>query len=290
MTTTTRTRSVQGASTWALASVEGRRLVTHPAFLAGVALAVVSLIVNRVEGSDLPIGYDEVRFGAFFLAIGTLIAVNLNALRSRRHGADELYDAEPVPARLRTSAHLLSVLWAMAATVVLVIATFVTLAASDGFQVPFVDGIRVRTPTLAELALGPLVVGLFGVVGVLLARWLPSVAVALLALVAAVPYLFFEAWTPLAGPRGWFTPLWNAAQEVGGVSAAGGSWYPIVADFAVAALAWHELYLIGLIVVVSVLAIARHGWTRSLTVGAVLGSGAIVLGAVMQVAAATPWP
>lgn len=289
MTASASTRSVQVPSTWALARVEGRRLVTHPAVLAGVAFGLLFLIINRVAESDLPVGFELLRIAPLFLAVGTFIGANLNALRGRRHGTGELYEAEPLPARQRTAAHLISVLWAVAFAAVLGAIILFTLAVSDGLQVRFVDDIRTRTPTLVELALGPLVVGLFGVVGVLLARWVPSVVVPLLALVAALPYLMVESWTVAEGPSGWFTPLWSSARQLDWVQATDGDGYSIVADFAVAALAWHLLFLIGLIVVASVLALARHGWTRQLTVGAVIGVGAAVLGAVMQVVAATPW-
>ena len=286
MTASTGTRSVHTASIWALARVEGRQLVRHPAVLAGVAFGLLVLIVNRVE-SDLPDGYDLLRMVPVFLAVGTFIGANLNALRTRRHGTGELYEAARLPARQRTAGHILSVLWAVALAAVLGAIVLVTLALSNGLQVSFVDDVRTRVPNLVEFALGPLVVGLFGVVGVLLARWVPSVVVPLMAIVGALPYVMAEAWM-VAGPGGWYAPLWSNARIVYWVWLGNGG-YPIVRDFAVAALAWHLLFLAGLIVVASVLALARKGWTRRLTIGAVAGIGAAVLGATMQVAASTPW-
>jgi uncharacterized membrane protein len=119
------------------------------------------------------------------------------------------------------------------------------------------------------MALGPIVVGLFGVVGIMVARWVPSVVVPVLAVVAALPYLTFESWTLVSGT--------------------GGSGYSPVVDFAVAALAWHLLFLAGLIAIASVVALAKHGWTRRLLVAGALGIVVSAVGAVMQIAAATPW-
>lgn len=284
------TRPKPMSSVWALSRVEGRRLVTHPAVLAGVAFSLLLLIVVGVIESGSPGGFDLVRILPLSVAVGTFIAANLGALRNRRHGIGDLYEAEPVTARQRTFAHLLSVIWAVAATGALVAVAVVTLVAVDGGQVAFNDGLRPRIPTLVEMALGPITVGLFGVVGIMVARWVPSVAVALMAAVAALPYMQFESWSVVEGPDGWYTPLWSAAREVDWVQSTPGNGYPVIAGFAVVALAWHLLYLIGLIVIASALALAKYGWTRRILLAGAVGVGAVVLGAVMQVAAATPWP
>jgi hypothetical protein len=287
-----RTRPGTMSPVWALSRVEGRRLVIHPAFLVGVGFGVLLLIVNRVAESDIPIGFEMFRIIPIVVAVGTFIAANLGALRNRRHGTVELYQAEPLSARRRTAAHLLSVLWAVAATAVLAGVIFVTLAVSGGLDVGYADGIRHRTPTLIEMALGPIAVGLFGVVGIMVARWIPSVVVPMLAVVVALPYLTFESWTVAEGPTGWYAPMWSAAIERDfsyEVSGTGGSGYSPVADFAVAALAWHLVFLAGLIAIASVIALARHGWTRRLFAAGALGIGVSVVGAVMQIAAATPW-
>lgn len=289
-TSSTRTRPVQVSSMWALSRLEGRRLVTHPAVLTGLAFAVASMVNNRLAESHIPTGFEGVRLMPLFLAVGTFIGANLGALRDRRHGTVELYEAEPLSARQRTAAHLMSVLWAVAVGVALVVAVLISLAVSDGLLVGFIDGARYRAPTVVEMALGPIVVGLFGVLGIMMARWVPSVVVPLLAVVAALPYLVVEAWTVAEGPSGWYTPLWSATRESElWVDFGDSGGYSPVIDFAVAALAWHLLFLIGLIVIASVVALARHGWTRRLFLAGAVGVGVAVLGAVMQVAAATPW-
>ncbi len=214
-TVSTRTRSNVVSATWALSRLEGRRLVRHPAVLVGLAFGAALLINNRLAESNVPTGFEGLRMLAIPLAVGTFIAANLGALRNRRHGTAELYEAEPLSARHRTAAHLLSVLWAVAVAVLVAGLTLVTLSVSGGLDVGFVDGIRHRTPTIVEVALGPTVVGLFGVVGILMARWIPSVFIPLLAVVAAFPYLLIEAWTLAEGPSGWYTPLWSAAVEGG---------------------------------------------------------------------------
>jgi hypothetical protein len=275
---------------WALAQVEGRRLVKHPAVLTGAAFGLVFLTVTILLESDVPQGFEAFRFLPLFLAVGTFIAANLGALRNRRHGTVELYDAEPLSARRRTAAHLLSVLWVIAAAVGWAGVILISLVVTDGLVVGFTDGVRHRVPTVVELALGPIVVGLFGVVGIMVARWIPSVVVPLLAVVAAFPYLVVEAWTVAEGPSGWYIPLWSAARDgAGWIEVGGGNGYSPVLYFAIVALAWHLLYLIGLIVIASVLALAKHGWTRRLGAAAAVGVGTAALGAVMQVAASTPW-
>jgi hypothetical protein len=289
-TVSTRTRSNVVSATWALSRLEGRRLVRHPAVLVGLAFGAALLINNRLAESNVPTGFEGLRMLAIPLAVGTFIAANLGALRNRRHGTAELYEAEPLSARHRTAAHLLSVLWAVAVAVLVAGLTLVTLSVSGGLDVGFVDGIRHRTPTIVEVALGPTVVGLFGVVGILMARWIPSVFIPLLAVVAAFPYLLIEAWTLAEGPSGWYTPLWSAAVEGGSwFEVGGGNGYSPIHDFAVAALAWHLVFLIGLIAIGSVIALAKHGWTRRLFLAGGVGVGVAALGAVMQIAAATPW-
>ena len=288
-TSSTLTRSAEMTPTWALARVEGRRLVKHPAVLAAAAFGLVFLAIVVLAESEVPSGFEAFRFLPLFLAVGTFIAANLGALRNRRHGTVELYDAEPLSARRRTAAHLLSVLWIVAVAVGWAGVILVSLVVSDGLVVGFTDGVRHRVPTVIELALGPIVVGLFGVVGIMVARWIPSVVVPLLAVVAAFPYLVVEAWTVAEGPSGWYIPLWSAARHGRWIDVGGGNGYSTVVDFAIVALAWHLLYLIGLIAIASVLALARQGWTRRLGVAAVVGLGIAALGAVMQVAAATPW-
>lgn len=288
----TEARPKSTSAIWALSRVEGRRLVTHPAVLAGLGISLLFLFVNRVIEPDAPVGFEALRFDLLFLAVGTFIAANLGALRNRRHGTVELFEAEPLSARQRTVAHLLSVLWAVALAVALVVVVFVALAVSDGFAVGYTDGVRNRIPTVVEMALGPVAVGLFGAVGIMVARWVPSVVVPMFAVVATLPYMLFEGWTIVEGPSGWYTPLWSAARatdawwfEIGSEQG-----YSPVVGFAVAALAWHLLYLIGLIVIASAVALGKHGWTRRVLVGGAVGVSAVVLGAVMQIAASTPWP
>jgi hypothetical protein len=290
-TASTQTRSKPMSATWALSRREGRRLVTHPAVLVGLAFGAALMINNRLAESDVPAGFGGLRVIPITLAIGTFIAANLGALRNRRHGTSELYEAEPLPARQRTAAHLLSVLWAVAVAVGLSMVILVALAVSGGLDVGFVDGIRHRTPTIVELIAAPTVVGLFGVVGIMMARWIPSVVVPLLALVAALPYLVIEAWTVVEGPSGWYTPLWSAAREAEGrwIDVSAGNGYSPVVDFAIAALAWHLVFLVGVITIASVVALAKHGLTRRLLLAGGVGVGVAVLGAVMQISAATPW-
>lgn len=250
------------AATGALASVEGRRLLRHPIVLAGTALTVF-LLLEATWGQAPVLQRDAIATGAalFPLAAATLLAVNLAVLRSRRHGADELYTTLLTAPHQRTAAHLVSVAWPVALGVALVAADLVYVIALGA----------VGSPDPFELATGPAIVALAGAVGVLLARVAPSTAAAPLALVAfggvfvqtGVGYLS-------RSPTGWdwLQPWINLNAPA--------------AELAVRPAGWHLVYLGGLAAVAGVAALARHGLQAS-----TLGAGGLALavavgGAVAQ--------
>jgi hypothetical protein len=158
----------------ALAAVESRRLLRHPAVLAAAAFGAVLLwssgqhIVPVLSRSDtatqLPLAP---------LAAATLLATNLAALRAHRDGADDLYGATRLSVAWRTLAHLLSV--------PALVALAGALVAADLAWLAWVPG-RSGAPNPAELATGPALIALFGCLGVLLGRVRRSVTVAPLAL------------------------------------------------------------------------------------------------------------
>lgn len=158
-----------------IARVEARRLVRNPIFLFGVVFSAVVLV--SITWSRAPVLHQDDVFTAVALmplAAVTLLLANAACLRGRRHGTEELYDTGPVPRALLTAGQLLGVAGgATLVAVALVIADVAYLKAIGG----------VWWPSTFELATGPTLVALSGALGVALARWIPSIVVAPLALV-----------------------------------------------------------------------------------------------------------
>jgi hypothetical protein len=233
----------------ALALVEGWRLLRHPATLAGLAGTLVWLALDGRRFLPVLDRADVSTAAAILpLAGGVLLAANLSALRSRRHGTEELYGSAPASPATRTGAHLLGLAGVVGLAAALAAAKLAYLAAIGG----------VSTPSPAEAAVGPAVVALAGVTGILLARWAPSplvgpvalLALALLQLSASAyswsgrdpRYLWLRSWQELDVPR-----------EV--------TYRPA---------GWHLLYLAAFSALLAVLAVARHGRTPMRTGAAAL--------------------
>lgn len=248
---------------FALARLEGRRLVGHPIFLAGIALSVVFTLSLASAAS---VGGDYFALlGATLVPLGiaTLIVAHLAASRSRRSGTAELYAALAVPARARTLAHLLALVWPAAVAAAFVALAFAWFGAWDGLDVTR-EG-RVATPAAVDLAQGPLAVGALGALGIALARWIPHPPVAILAAVGFFfPQMMFTSWN-LQDRVGWFLPFVNPAQS----SRAPDSSWPCSADQqwpcileGFAPLHWHLVYVAALAVLLGAVALLRDGRRR----------------------------
>jgi hypothetical protein len=277
----------------ALTSSECRRLVRHPVFLAGVALSVLSFVTQpEVTGATAGKHFLSVSVGqAYFnlagwgvlpLAFATLLALNLAALRNRRDRTLDLYASLPSGSRVRTSALLLASTCAFAIALVLVVAAFRYLGAADGLVVAY-DG-RAMTPSVYELFQGPIVVLLFGVLGVALAAWLPRTGVAVLvAFVGLATEVVFVLWTGLQSSLHWLFPLANPAT----FGRAGVTFPPAnradsgLTGFDVSGAGWHLAYLAALGILFASLALLRHGSRRLL-----VGAGGLAL--AVAVAASLP--
>jgi hypothetical protein len=223
----------------ALALVEGWRLLRHPATLAGLAISVWWLAIDGRGLLPVLDRADVSTAGAVLpLAGGVFLAANLATLRSRRHGTEELYDAAPAAPATRTGAHLAGLAGVVALGVVLVAAKLGWLAANAG----------VNTPSLAEAAVGPAVVALAGVLGVLAARWAPSPVVGPVALLALIVLQFLRVdW--LTGHESlpgylWLRP-WHEQQ--------------LAREVSFRPAGWHLVYLAALTGLLVVVALARHG-------------------------------
>ena len=215
------------------------------------------------------------------LALATLVVANLAALRSRRSDTGELYGSLPAPERARTLAHLLSVVFASAVCCLAVVAGFLVYETQGGLQVTRAG--ETAVPSLAELAQGPVVVALLGAVGVALARWLPYLPVAPL---AGIAILWIEIpWWNLQSGYVWFAPVVNPAR-----TGPHSSWpcdydqdWPCVLErLASGEMAWHLLYLAGLIVTACALALARERPRKRAALAAAGGISVAVVAGILQ--------
>ncbi|MDP9342761.1 MAG: hypothetical protein M3Q23_11860 [Actinomycetota bacterium] len=90
-----------------LARVEGRRLLRHPVFLAGIGLSVVmvlSVVVVLIGGNDSVRSTHSVveplwpaGFPIGPLAVFGFVATNLAAMRDRLSGTEELFGSTALP-------------------------------------------------------------------------------------------------------------------------------------------------------------------------------------------------
>ena len=232
------------ASLSPLAAVEARRLLTHPILLMGAALSAFAIAFSVQREGQLQ-SFLLMGLAILPLALGTFVAANQAALRSRRDRAEELLDTLPQDARTRTGAQLLAVLAALPIAFALLAAAYLLFGAADGLVISAV-GAR-REPAVVELLQGPLLVLALGALGVLLGRIAPVTPLALVLVVAVV---FIEvplaAWTPDTQWR-WVVPLVN------NMIAVPDGWTQceprmnrdcgIVERFDTVAMAWHLLAL-----------------------------------------------
>lgn len=265
----------------ALAGIEGRRLLAHPALLLSL-LPLVYAFAPDQEFFRHRLLLGGVLGGT---AIGVMLAANLAASRSRRHGTDELYDSLPVPASSRITAQLLAVAWGVGVGVAVLAVAYVATRAWDGLAVPAASepfvGERVH-PTVAELAQGPLFVAFAGALGVALAAWAPSTILAVV--IAVVPLsqtqIPMVLWWGMGRGWWWFLPLVHDLDVVGGNGE-----HQLVDQVRVAAMGWHLAYLAGLVGILSVAALSRRRRDARVAGLAALGSVLVVVGGAAQLAA-----
>jgi hypothetical protein len=227
-----------------LARVEGRRLIRHPAIVVTVALAVVQtapFLLSADPSSEHNVGW-LLQVSALVISFGAFLAANLQAVKSRRDGSEELFQAAPLSPAARTLAMALSAVWVVAALALLLLAGDIAIreagkgAANDSGQALF---------PLFDLVQGPLMAGLFVVIGIAVARWFPWSFAGPIAVVT-----MFVAGTSIlnaAGKPAWMrlTPFDPSFLDDGGLLAA-----------------FHAMYLCGLAAVVLAVALLRFGWTR----------------------------
>jgi hypothetical protein len=255
---------------WALARKEGHRLVRHPIFVVGVLLSVAAF--EFATWLEAPVLHrDDVLTSGSLLALAgaTFLAANLGALRTRRLGTEELFGSTPTDPAARTLGHVLSLAWAGAAALLVALVEIGTLLPFDPAGVP----------SAFELFVGPAIVALFGVLGVLAARWLPSVAVAPVALVALGGIqLYLLTQLPGGGDHQsrtrWLAP-WVPLS-------AGGLGTDPPPELVIRPTGWHLLYLLGLAVTFGAMALARHELRPRRIAAMAAGLAVVILAGAVQ--------
>jgi hypothetical protein len=242
-----------------LANVDGRRLIRHPLYIVGASIAVLGIVkFVRVATSDHRITWDDdawtVSAGFVLLAMFTMIATNLAALRDRREHTVEQHATLPVPSSQRTGGLLAAT--ALPATVaVILLAAVVTYAAT---QVHLTAADRVHV--FAHIV----IVVMLGVFGVALAVWVPSPFVAP---VAAWAVVFLTPSEP--------THSWQLLAPLTGLRDAG-------------LAAWHVAYQVGLTALFATFALARTSRRRTILLGTVAALVLVVPSATVLLTRACP--
>ena len=286
---------------------EARKLLRQPLFLGFAALTVLFVAIYLGETTNERTGVwytmlagSPVQF--IPLAAGVLMAANMAASRSHHDGTDDLYGSMPSGASRRVLAQVAAIAWPTAITAGLVGAGIVVSRAWSGLPVAVetnpgtvsvdypmgsIDATDV-TPSQAELIQAPLAVAVFGLIGVVLAVWIRTRIILLVLPVVVMAHLTITSWA-IEVPWRWFLPFVSSEQQVGSVEIdAGGTTHSVVQGFNTAAVAWHDLYLVGLLVLLTGLALLRH--QRSRPVFGAIGAGGIAttIAGIGQLATYTP--
>jgi hypothetical protein len=184
-----------------LARIEARRLARSPLVLAGFLTG--GLLVWIYAHGTQPEWWNgawTIGYGQVALSTASLIAAQLAVGRSHRDGMTDLYDSFPTGTARRTLAHLLGLLGAVPACLLLIgIVTGV-------FELHHVVG----TPDLAVLVGGVLLVLAGGAVGVAISRRFPHPLAGVLG--AFVWFIPFSQSNRISGPITWLFPWIKPAQ------------------------------------------------------------------------------
>ncbi|CAM5279639.1 ABC transporter permease [Streptomyces violaceorubidus] len=259
----------------ALARFEARRLLLSIPVLIAFAAHVAWIVWRtRTSWDGSPALQDADRATQsmpMLVGLAVLLYANYAVVRAERHGTEPHFSTLVLQPWRRTAAHALSVVPAALLTAVCVAGQFTWEALKPG---------AIGHGSPAELAVGPLTVLAFGVLGVLLgrlARW--PFAAPLLVVVLLFTFVLGTGPSEMSG-LSWLAPV---------VSEAGPDTLP--SDLLGRPAAWHALYLAGAALCVALLAVVVAGG-RSATVraGLALGIAATVTGGVLQAGGATPSP
>jgi hypothetical protein len=246
-----------GGVAGALARIEGRRVLRHPAFLLGVLGTAYSLWTFRdgdMQQYWMLLGQAATTLGAMTFLVGFL-----NASRVRRDDAGELYAASPVSAATRTAGILLSLGAAAAAAAAITSVAWLLAVGLDG---RITIELEPLAPGILEPAQVPFIVLAFGALGVCFGRWLPHAVLA--------PLLTLVIGT---GPIAWSIP-WVLIGTV--------PYLPPSHTWVVGSPGWHLAFLAGTTATAAALALLRDA--RRPATWALLAAGitAVALGIALQ--------
>lgn len=285
---TGRARDRGSATVWSLAQVEGWRLLRSAAFLIGLVFSVALIVMSR----ELAWGFTsyELLTGIALvpLASGTLIGVYLAGTRPARHGTTELYAATPTRAEVSTWAGLVSLAWPVAVAGAVVAVAALPLAVVRDLEFGDTTLPPRGVPNVLELAQGPAIVLVYGTLGLLLARFVPVLAVAFIAPIMLLWLLGGLSGSTGAGPNGSYDVYVHAVPRLRWL----GPWvdyrlFPteelgFVNGFATGRAGLHALYLVGIASVLATVALLGHGRRRSLGIGAAAGVALAVGAGLLQ--------
>ncbi|WP_210592515.1 ABC transporter permease [Streptomyces sp. GESEQ-35] len=258
------------AAVFALARFEARELLLRVPVLLAFAVYIAWTVYR--DGDDFPVlqSVDRATQSApLLVALAVLLSANLAVLRSRRRDTERHFAVLLLQPWQRTAAHALSVVPAAVLTALCVAGQFTWQALKPG---------AIGHGSPAELLVGPLTVLLFGAVGVLLGRLIPSVVAAPL---AGVFVLFFFLLVAAPGDNGgtrWLAPVIGEASNT-----------MLPSDLIGRPAAWHALYLAGLVLVAVLLAMLVSGGRTPIVAGALAAAVVLTLtGAVRQAEGVSP--
>src|SRR3954464_8780800 len=229
-----------------LMRAESRHLLKHPAFLVGIAITPLIMLLSTSNDQEWDAIWlrssPAIALGLVSPGWTIIVATNLLALRARRTGADELFAAAPAPQPVRTSGLLLLAVPAAAVAAVISIAMVVIVEATKH---PF------GSVNVGDLVTGILIVAGAVTVGVTVARFLPwpAFGFAAVAAVIVIQARIFElaSWPwnrSEADPARFLGFLAEATRACSG-------------SLEIRPTEWHVLYVLGLIAVMACVALAR---------------------------------
>jgi hypothetical protein len=205
-----------------LGATELVRLLRHPAFLGGVVFLLVTTgLGGALEGTPGPrqAYSDLTSTGILVLGPVTFFAANLLASRDLRSRSLEWLSSAPTPRRHRTIAALVATGGPVAVAGLLLVLGYLAFSGLGWLSL---------APNALELVTVPLSVLGSGLLGVLVARWLPwpgcaaAVAVTLVAAHVALP----ERWT-LLGSYVEFASWGDTPSEWAGVIDGSRTWHVV---------------------------------------------------------------
>jgi ABC-2 family transporter len=240
-----------------LAWLEGVRLLRHPAFLSGLAIAslgIASFVRSAVTDPTSTWHEDgwPAAVGFLLLAIFSMVAANLAALRDRRSGTVDQHTSLPVDRSAVISAQIVAT--SIPAVVAALLLGAVVVYAASREQLPGLEVVHVLEFAALFVMLGTL--------GIALATWLPNPFV--------TPVLAWGLFLLQPGARSWHVVL------------------PLSFTTSVGLTAWHLVELLGLTLVFAALALRKWTDRGSVLVAGAAGGVITVVATLVMIPGACP--